>query len=234
MALAQEGDVALLAGIDGLAAAKCGDPVVVYHPPRRIEVPARRVGPVVANQIWIAFDRRAHLTNRATGGAGISAENVRITRLRREVWDPGGIGIREERHAIAKFGWMMISCGIEPPFVQIRGNFFGERDSPLAALVVEAGHRAGVNYSQRNERTAVWRNEHPAAVALRDLKHRTRLSSFVSVHRSAVSFSARRARASCRHRPVSEPPKLRTRIVALWSPPTFAIVQSGFYAGFAR
>src|SRR5262249_6736441 len=120
MALAQEGDVALLAGIDGLAAANCGDPVVVYHPPRRIEVPARRVGPVVANQIGIALEGRAHLTTGATGGAGIPAENVRIARLRREVRNPGGVGIREERHAIAKFGWMMISRGIEAPFVQIR------------------------------------------------------------------------------------------------------------------
>jgi hypothetical protein len=135
---------------------------------------------------------------------------------------------------MAKFGRMMIASGIESLFVQIRSNFFGERDPPLAGLVAEAGHRAGVNYSQRNERTAVWRNEHPAAVALRDLKHRTRLSSFVSVHRSAVLFSTRRARSSRWHLAVSESPKVRNGIVASWSPQTFAILQSGFYTAFAR
>jgi hypothetical protein len=113
--LAQEGDIALLAAIDRLAAANGGHPVVIHQSPGRIEVPARRVGPVVTNQIWIAFNRCAHLMNRPADGAAIPAENIRIARPGGEVWNPGDIGIREERHAIAKFVRMMIACGIEIP-----------------------------------------------------------------------------------------------------------------------
>lgn len=145
MPLAQEGDIALLAGIDRLATANRGHPVVIHQPPGIIEVPARRVGPVVTNQIWIVFDRRTHLMNRPAGGAAIPAENIRIARPGSEVWNPGDIGIREERHAIAKFARMMIACGIKSPLLQIRSNFFGERGTPFASLVTESGHRAGMN-----------------------------------------------------------------------------------------
>jgi hypothetical protein len=93
----------------------------------------------------------------------------------------------------SQFVRMMIACGIESPLVQIRSNLFGQRDTPFASLVTESGHRAGVNYSQRNKRTAIRPNQHPAAVALTDSIERTRLSSLGSVHCSALSH-VRRAR----------------------------------------